>query len=185
MTTPVPQILMSPTTAGGFMKALFQSLESGDGHAEVVRVLAADAATQRPGNSPASGGPGFGGPGPAGDVPAVAVTMGWAWIIGLRPVVKTRRVIGSADGTTFFVRSTATLDQFYFVGPASSRVYLRTIPSMPGRPPVVIDMAHPYAECSGGSITVRAVMQGSAQDAEFLSAMSTARVAAQSAGLVE
>lgn len=174
---PSAQIITSPTTGGGVMRALFQSMDVGEGRAEVIKVLSADADTSRAGG----GGPSFAG----ADVPAFSVNMGWAWVIGVRPVCKTKRVIGAADGTSFFVRSTATLDQFFFVGPSTSRVLLRTIPSLPGRPPVAIDATHPYAECSGGAVTVRGLIQASPLDGEFMSLFARAKAAATAAGLIE
>ncbi len=81
------------------------------------------------------------------------------------------------------MRSTATLDQFYFVGPASSRVQL-TAAGIPGRPPTIIDAIHRYAECDdGGAISVRELSPSSPADAEFLMTLGRAKMAAGAAGL--
>jgi hypothetical protein len=159
------------------MRAFVQPLDSSDTHAEITRVQAvSDGSSTRAGGFTNLN---------VGGTAAVSLGVAWAWIIGTRPVVKTRRVVGGADGTTFFVRSTATMDQFYFVGPPGSRVTITPFPAVPGRTPVIIDALNPYAECTSASIIQRGLVPSSASDAEFLALFAQARQSAAAAGVSE
>lgn len=176
-TTPLPpaRVFASPTS-GGMMRAYVQPLDAADAHTEVVRVtLPGDPAAARSGGIPSLG----------LQASAVSIGVGWIWIIGHRPVVKTRRVVGSADGTTFYVRSGESVDQFYFVGPPGSRVTITHFPAVPGRAPAVIDAANPYAECTSTSAVVRVLNRSASADAEFLDLVAQARQAAAAAGVAE
>ncbi len=168
------QYLDIPSGDGGVVRAMFQSMDAGEGRAEVEPFSPDDA----------EGGPqGLGVGSMGGSV--LSLSLGWAWLIGQRPVCKTRRVIGAADGTCFFALSTAAIDRFYYVGPSTSRVLLSPAPAIPGRAPVVIDAAHPYAECAGTVVTSRGLSQASAADREFMSIFASAKAAAVAAGMIE
>lgn len=159
------------------MRAFVQPLDSSDAATEITRVQL------NPGG-PSTRAGGFTNLN-VGGTAAVSLGVAWVWIIGNRPVVKTRRVVGGADGTTFFVRSTATMDQFYFVGPPGSRVTITPFPAVPGRVPVVIDVTNPYAECTPSSIIPRGLVASAPQDAEFLALVAQARQSAAAAGVSE
>jgi hypothetical protein len=175
---PLPPFkVLSASTAGGTMRAYVQPLDPSDPHAEITRVsLGGEAPSTRAGGFTNLN---------VGGTAAVSLGVAWVWIIGNRPVVKTRRVVGGADGTTFFVRSTATMDQFYFVGPPGSRVTITPFPAVPGRVPVVIDAVNPYAECTSSAIVLRGLVASSQADAELLALVAHARQSAASAGVSE
>ena len=135
-----------------------------------------------PGPGHGSGGGGITG---VGGVPGFSVTFGWIWIVGNQPICKTRHVIGAADGTTFFVRTSPAIEQFYFIGPSSSRVRLSELPASPGRPETIIDAVHRYAEHDGRSLVRRNLSETSSDDQEFLRLVAKARESAVRAGLVE
>ncbi|MCC6428430.1 MAG: hypothetical protein IT435_16630 [Phycisphaerales bacterium] len=168
---PPIQSLTTTSPGGGIVRAIFQAL-SPQGHAE-VGPIPGDPPTPPAGGGSVTGIPNAG----------LSMNLGWMWVNGQRPVVKTRRLILAADGTTFFTRSTANLDQFYFIGPATSRVKLTLFPAILGRPSAFIDTSHKYAECAGASITVRALNPASPADAEFLAVVNQARIAAEAAGI--
>jgi hypothetical protein len=156
---------------GGIVRALFQALAP-EGHAEVGPISGVESMAL-PGGGPSTGVPQAG----------ISMNLGWMWTNGIKPIAKTKRIIMAADGTVFFVRSMANFDQFYFISPASSRVRLTITPTMPGRPPAIIDVAHRYAESDGNGITVRPLNPAVSADAEFLELLASAKLAADAAGL--
>ncbi len=171
-----PQVFSTVGWGGGPVKVMFQPLSGGGGRAEVVTIPGADQLLAR------GGGPG---PGSSSGAPpsGISMHMGWMWVIGQRPICRTRRIIGASDGTAFFVRSNATIDQIYFVGPHTSRVHLSTVPATIGRGNTTIDATHRYAECDGSVITVRNLDLTRPGDQEFWAAYNQAKNAAGAAGL--
>ncbi|MCG3124961.1 MAG: hypothetical protein GIKADHBN_03470 [Phycisphaerales bacterium] len=183
--TPVatlPAKLLTAAGPDGAVRALFQPTSSSGGHAEPASFSAQDlhpaGAFPRGGETGASlsGIPAF---------PGFVLAMGWIWVTGKKPAIKTKLVIGGSDGTTFFARSSETLDQFYFVGPPSSRVHLSLVQPSSSRAVVYIDSANRYAECAGTAIVSRPLDPANPADAEFLATMNRAQLAAQAAGLAE
>lgn len=178
-----PRILFAGTPGGG-ARAFFQPDATSAGHAEVVSLSHVSANPFPAGPGPGGGGGVFPGVG-VGGVPGFSVTFGWIWIVGNQPICKTRHVIGAADGTTFFVRATPAKEQFYFVGPSSSRVRLTEIPAHPGRPETILDLVNRFAEYDGRSLVRRSLSEASSEDQEFLALVAKARESAIRAGLAE